>query len=95
MSLPLKATTGKTGKSFLFGALSGAVEPVAAVMGYYLASALTVIQPWLLSFAAGAMIFVVAEDLIPDAKNEKKAHVGTWGVMLGFVIMMALDVALG
>ena len=95
VSLPLKATTGKTGKSFLFGALSGAVEPVAAVIGYYLASALTVIQPWLLSFAAGAMIFVVAEDLIPDAKNEKKAHVGTWGVMLGFVIMMALDVALG
>ena len=95
VSLPLKATTGKTVKSFLFGSLSGAVEPVAAVAGYYLASALTVIQPWLLSFAAGAMIFVVAEDLIPDAVYDKKPHIGTWGTMIGFAIMMALDVALG
>ena len=95
VSLPLKATTGKRGKSFLLGSLSGAVEPVAAVIGYYLASVITVIQPWLLSFAAGAMIFVVAEDLIPDARCEEKPHIGTWGVMTGFAIMMALDVSLG
>lgn len=95
VSLPLKAATGKSLKSFLFGSLSGAVEPVAAVIGYYLASTLTVLQPWLLSFAAGAMVFVVAEDLIPDARYENSPHLGTWGVMAGFVIMMALDVALG
>lgn len=95
VSLPLNAATGKRGKSFLFGALSGAVEPVAAVIGFYLAAFLTAVQPWLLSFAAGAMIFVVAEDLIPDAKCETYPHIGTWGVMIGFVLMMVLDVALG
>ena len=94
VSFPLKAATGKTGKSFFFGSLSGAVEPVAAVIGYYLASYLTVIQPWLLSFAAGAMIFVVAEDLIPDA-SACGTHTGAWGVIIGFAVMMALDVALG
>lgn len=95
VSLPLNAATGKRGKSFLFGASSGAVEPVAAVIGYFLAAFLTAVQPWLLAFAAGAMIFVVAEDIIPDAKCETRPHIGTWGVMLGFVLMMALDVALG
>ena len=95
VSLPLKATTGKKWKSFLFGSASGAVEPVAAAIGYYLAATLTVIQPWLLSFAAGAMIFVVAEDLIPDAVYDKRPHLGTWGVMVGFALMMTLDVALG
>lgn len=95
VSLPLQKATGSSGKSFLFGMGSGAVEPVAAVIGYFLASTLIKAQPWLLAFAAGAMIFVVAEDLIPDAKFEKNPHLGTWGVMFGFVIMMALDVALG
>lgn len=52
-------------------------------------------QPWLMAFAAGAMIFVVAEDLIPDAKLETNPHLGTWGVMAGFVVMMILDVSLG
>lgn len=95
VSLPLKKVTGGNLRAFLFGAGSGAVEPVAAILGYFLASTLTVAQPWLLSFAAGAMIFVVAEDIIPDAKSEKYPHLGTWGVMAGFAIMMALDVALG
>ena len=95
VSLPLQKATGSRSKSFLFGMGSGAVEPVAAVIGYFLASTLIKAQPWLLSFAAGAMIFVVAEDLIPDARLERNPHLGTWGVMFGFAVMMVLDVALG
>lgn len=95
VSLPLKRVAGGNIRAFLFGTGSGAVEPVAAVIGYFLASTLIKAQPWLLAFAAGAMIFVVAEDLIPDAKSESDSHLGTWGVMVGFAIMMALDVALG
>ncbi|MBP5308832.1 MAG: ZIP family metal transporter [Clostridia bacterium] len=95
VALPLKRATGSSVKAFLFGAGSGAVEPVAAVAGYFMASALYSWQPWLLAFAAGAMIFVVAEDLIPDAKLNDNPHLGTWGVMAGFAVMMALDVALG
>ncbi len=95
VALPLKKATGSSLKSFLFGMGSGAVEPVAAVIGFFLASALTAAQPWLLAFAAGAMIFVVAEDLIPDAKLTEHPHLGTWGVMVGFAVMMVLDVALG
>ncbi|MBQ4443135.1 MAG: ZIP family metal transporter [Clostridia bacterium] len=95
VSLPIKNVTGSRAKSFLLGMGSGAVEPVAAVVGYFLATALAAAQPWLLSFAAGAMIFVVAEDLIPDAKLSSHPHLGTWGVMVGFVLMMVLDVALG
>ena len=95
VALPLKRATGSSGKSFLFGMGSGAVEPIAAVIGYFLAATLIAAQPWLLSFAAGAMIFVVAEDLIPDAKLTDNPHLGTWGVMVGFAVMMALDVALG
>ena len=95
VALPLKKATGSSVKSFLFGMGSGAVEPVAAVIGFFLASTLTAAQPWLLAFAAGAMIFVVAEDLIPDAKLADHPHLGTWGVMVGFAVMMALDVALG
>lgn len=95
VALPMKNATGSRGKSFLFGMGSGAVEPVFAVAGYFLAAYLTVLQPWLLAFSAGAMVFVVAEDLIPDAKLEENPHLGTWAVMAGFVVMMILDVALG
>ncbi len=95
VSLPMKEALGSRAKAFLYGAGSGVVEPVFAVAGYFLAANLSVAQPWLLAFAAGAMIFVVVEDLIPEAKLETHPHFGTWGVMLGFAIMMALDVALG
>ncbi|MCR4660900.1 MAG: ZIP family metal transporter [Clostridia bacterium] len=95
VSLPLKKAIGSNGKAFLYGMGSGAVEPIAAIIGYFLAASLTKAQPWLLAFAAGAMIFVVVEDLIPDAKLNEHSHLGTWGVMIGFVVMMALDVALG
>lgn len=93
VSLPLKSGAGKK-KAFLYGTLSGVVEPFAAVIGYFLAAYIAPLQPWLLAFAAGAMIFVVAEDLIPEAVSANLTF-GTWGVMLGFAIMMALDVALG
>lgn len=95
VALPLRNATGSRAKAFGYGALSGAVEPVFAVIGYFLAAHLQAAQPWLLSFAAGAMIFVVAEDIIPDAKLEKNAHLGTWGVMAGFAVMMVLDVVFG
>lgn len=95
IALPMQNVTGSKWKSFLLGSASGIVEPVFAVIGYFLASALTVAQPWFLAFAAGLMIFVVAEDLIPDAHLEENSHLGTWGVMLGFALMMVLEVALG
>lgn len=94
VSLPYSSLTGKKAKAFLLGSLSGAVEPVFAILGFFLASSLTIIQPWLLSFAAGAMIFVVSEELIPDSQTDLNPHIGTWGVMLGFSLMMILDVAL-
>lgn len=94
VSLPMRNATGSRHKAFLYGTVSGVVEPVAAVLGYFLAAHIAVLQPWLLAFAAGAMIFVVAEDLIPDAKLTERSHLGTWGVMAGFALMMILDVAL-
>lgn len=95
IALPMRVATRSKHKAFLFGMGSGAVEPLAAVAGYVLASEVAVLHPWMLGFAAGAMIFVVAEDLIPDSNISEYPHAGTWGVMLGFVLMMVLDVALG
>lgn len=95
VALPMKSVTGSRLKSFLYGTASGAVEPVFAVAGFFLASQLALLQPWFLAFAAGAMIFVVAEDLIPDSHLASHPHLGTWGVMIGFAVMMVLDVALG
>lgn len=94
VALPIKANTGSGNKAFLFGSLSGLVEPIFAVVGYLLASFIQVLQPWLLAFAAGAMIFVVVEDLIPDAHSEGHSHLGTWSAMLGFVLMMIMDTVL-
>lgn len=95
VALPMKNETGSRLKAFGYGAASGAVEPVFATVGYFLAAYLTAAQPYFLSFAAGAMIFVVAEDLIPDSKLSEHPHLGAWGAMAGFAIMMILDVALG
>lgn len=83
VALPMKSVTGSRLKSFLIGTASGAVEPVFAVAGFFLASQLALLQPWFLAFAAGAMIFVVAEDLIPDSHLASHPHLGTWGVMIG------------
>ncbi len=95
VTLPLKQASGSKNKAFLLGAASGAVEPIFAVIGYFLSTVLLSLQPWFLAFAAGAMIFVVAEDLIPDAKLDEHSHLGTWGLMIGFAVMMILDVVLG
>ncbi len=95
VSLPMSVQLNGKHKAFLYGAGSGAVEPVAAVLGFFLASGLSAAMPWLLSFAAGAMIFVVVEDLIPDAHLEENPHLGTFGIMAGFAVMMVLDVTLG
>lgn len=95
VALPMKTATKSKIKAFLYGTGSGVVEPIFALLGYLLASKIIFLQPWLLAFSAGAMIFVIAEDLIPDSKLIEHPHVGTIGLMLGFVIMMILDVALG
>ena len=91
VSLPIKSETGSRGKAFLFGMLSGAVEPVAAVIGLFLAMQIQGIMPWALAFAAGCMIYVVAEEMIPEMTSEGHDHYGVWSFIIGFVIMMALD----
>ena len=95
VSLPMKEQLASNKKAFLFGTLSGLVEPIMAVIGIYLAQLLSHLMPWLLSFSAGAMLFVVAEELLPDAKNSHSGHIGSWGFIVGFVLMMILDIALG
>ena len=95
ISLPLRAEGSSRGKAFLYGTLSGAVEPVGAVLTILLARQLTPILPYLLSFAAGAMIYVVVEELIPESQAGEHSNLGTIGAALGFVLMMILDVALG
>lgn len=95
ISLPLRQEGMSSSKSFMWGTLSGVVEPVFAIIGVVLASFLSVIMPWFLAFAAGAMIYVVVEELIPEAQLGEHSNVGTIAVMMGFVIMMILDVALG
>ena len=94
ISLPLKNEGFSRPKAFLYGALSGIVEPIAAVITVLIAGSVAVVMPWLLAFAAGAMIFVVSEDLIPEC-SDRNSHLGTIGVMFGFLIMMVLDVTMG
>lgn len=95
ISMPLKSSGNKKTKSFIIGTLSGIVEPIAAILTISLTNILTPLMPFLLSFAAGAMIYVVAEELIPGANTQKQSSIGTIGVGIGFMIMMILDVALG
>ncbi|MDE7014965.1 MAG: ZIP family metal transporter [Kineothrix sp.] len=94
ISLPLKEETGKK-KAFLFGTLSGVVEPVAAVLTLLLAEQMTPFIPYTLAFAAGAMLYVVVEELIPESAEGAHSNMGTLGFAAGFVIMIILDVALG
>ena len=95
ISLPLRQEGMSKGKSFLIGALSGVVEPVFALLTVLVAGTVQLVLPWLLSFAAGAMLYVVVEELIPEANLSQGGHSGTLGVMAGFLLMMILDVALG
>lgn len=95
ISLPLRQEGVSTGRSFLYGALSGLVEPIFGILVVLAAGAIELFMPWLLSFAAGTMMYVVTEELIPEAHLGEHSNVGTLSVMAGFVIMMILDVALG
>lgn len=95
VSMPVcSAGTGK-GKAFLYGALSGIVEPLGALVTIWLSGYLMGIMPYMLAFAAGAMIYVVVEELIPESAEGEHSNIGTIGFAFGFVIMMILDVALG
>lgn len=95
ISMPLRAEGVSKGKAFLYGTLSGAVEPVGAALTILAATFVVPFLPYLLSFAAGAMIYVVVEELIPEMSEGTHSNVGTVLFALGFTAMMALDVALG
>ena len=95
ISMPMKVEGSSKKKSFLAGVLSGVVEPIAAFATILLLNLVVPLLPYLLSFAAGAMIYVVAEELIPEMHSGKKSSLGVIGVTIGFVIMMVLDIALG
>lgn len=95
VSMPLRAEGNSKSKSFFYGVLSGAVEPVAAFFTILLSSFIQPVLPYLLSFAAGAMMYVVVEELIPEAEQSEKSDWAVIGFSVGFLIMMILDVALG
>ena len=95
VSVPLRREGVPALKSFWYGQLSGMVEPVAGVLGAAAVLLMRPILPYALAFAAGAMIYVVVEELIPESQLEKNTHIATIGAMLGFAVMMTLDVALG
>ncbi len=95
VSMPLRAEGMKKGKTFLYGVLSGAVEPVGAVLTLFAAGLVLPVLPYLLGFAAGAMFYVVVEELIPEMAEGKHSNVGTVAFAVGFVLMMALDAAFG
>lgn len=94
ISMPMKEALGKK-KAFLYGVLSGIVEPVAAIITLLLSQLVVPVLPYLLSFAAGSMLYVVVEELIPESAAGKHSNMGTIAFALGFTVMMILDVALG
>ena len=95
ISMPLRAAGNSRWRSFAIGSLSGIVEPIGGALVLLLASAITGIMPYLLAFAAGAMLYVVVEELIPETAEGAHSNLGTVGFALGFALMMALDVLLG
>lgn len=95
ISMPLLSEGMSKRKAFSYGMLSGIAEPIGAAITIFLTSLIVPILPYILSFAAGAMIYVVVEELIPEAQSGEHSNIGTIGVAFGFVLMMILDVALG
>ena len=95
ISMPLRSEGNSKSRSFLYGTLSGAVEPIAATITILLTSLILPALPYLLAFAAGAMVYVVIEELLPEATRQEKTDICTIGFSLGFALMMVLDVALG
>ena len=93
--MPLKAEGMSKPKAFGCGFLSGIVEPIGAFITVLLTAKIVVVLPYILAFAAGAMIYVVVEELIPESSEGTHSNVGTIGFSLGFILMMILDVALG
>ena len=95
ISMPMRAEGNSRWRSFLIGSLSGTVEPIGGLSVVLLASLLTPVLPYMLAFAAGAMFYVVVEELIPEASSGKHSNLSTIGFALGFVLMMVLDVVMG
>ena len=95
ISMPMRAEGNSRWRSFLIGSLSGAVEPVGALAVLLLASLLMPVMPYMLAFAAGAMFYVVVEELIPEASSGQHSNLSTIGFAIGFVLMMVLDVVMG
>lgn len=95
ISMPLRSAGASKRRAFVYGVLSGVVEPVGSVITILLAAHVVPILPYLLAFAAGAMVYVVVEELIPESQSGEHTNIGTIGVAAGFVLMMVLDVALG
>ncbi|MBR1911798.1 MAG: ZIP family metal transporter, partial [Treponema sp.] len=95
ISMPLRSEGNSKSKSFLYGLLSGAVEPIAGLLTIILTGCILAFMPYILSFAAGAMMYVVVEELLPEATSNEKSNIGTIGFSIGFALMMVLDVVLG
>lgn len=95
ISMPLKSGGMRRGKAFSYGVLSGVIEPIGAILTILLANLAVPILPYLLSFSAGAMLYVVVEELIPDMSEGEHSNIGTVFFAVGFTLMMVLDVALG
>ena len=95
VSMPLRSAGNSRKKSFMMGTLSGVVEPIGTVLTILLASIIIPALPYLLAFAAGAMMYVVVEELIPETQEGKHSNMGTIGFAIGFLLMMSLDVLLG
>ncbi len=95
VALPLRESKRGRGKCFIFSLLSSVVEPLSAIAGYFLAATLQFAQPWLLAFAAGTMLYVVCEELLPDIGESEHRQKAAWSTLIGFVLMMILDVTLG
>lgn len=95
ISMPVCSSGNSKNKAFLYGILSGVVEPVGALLTIWLAEFILPFLPYLLAFAAGAMLYVVVEELIPETSRGEHSNVGTISFAVGFVLMMMLDVALG
>lgn len=95
ISMPMRAAGNSKWRSFLLGSFSGAVEPIGGLIVILLASLMTPILPYMLAFAAGAMFYVVVEELIPEASEGKHSNLSTIGFAIGFVLMMVLDVVMG
>jgi ZIP family zinc transporter len=95
ISMPMRAEGNSRWRSFMIGSLSGAVEPIGGLAVVLLAAFLTPVLPYMLSFAAGAMCYVVIEELIPEASTGRHTNLSTIGFAIGFVLMMVLDVVMG